>query len=281
MQAAYSQKTEEKQMGQLADSVKAKLLSGMPKDSTKHSSTRNRYQYVEEHTCTLYSLGDKPIKISINYNHASDKLAIRSGPSDALCLHGCRGFIDSIRIINSHFLELHFQITGGTGVRLERYVLVCVSKGRLHRAIDVLSVIESRFKETFVKEVDSLHLYDEHSVQKFNVLGLKNRESSFELTAEEYHYEKSKFRPEKNYVLQDTVNLEFDLQSDIFYAKSEKIYGDYTIDSDDNLQHEKRSFSGEEYPMIKINDNRYFFINGEWYMNDQENHLTLFPSKCD
>lgn len=243
--------------------------------------TMNALHRIEDiKTITILSLENKKCVVEIIYNFKTDVINIRLSPQNSLCINGFRGFVDSIRVINHNFIELHFQIRSGTGIRQERYILLCISEDKLYKAIDVLSLIDSRFEQTYIKGIDSLHLYDEKNIDRFRFIDLRKIKNSFVLEAEEYHYEKSKYYIKNNYELCDTIVLLFEPDYKIFYNQFKSISGDYIVDSDDITIHKKQTFGNEQYPMLNLFNTEYYFIDNEWYIKDQNKHLTLFSSNC-
>jgi hypothetical protein len=133
-------------------------------------------------TVSLHSLENKEIIVKIKFDYGFDKLILELNSDEKMIVKGFRGLTQDMKVLNQKFIELRFSMRGGTGVRVCRYVLICVSNNKLYRSIDQISLFSSVFKETYDASIDSLHLYDESSTYQVDFTGLKEVNNSFVLT---------------------------------------------------------------------------------------------------
>ena len=66
----------------------------------------------------------------------------------------------------------------------------------------------------------------------------------------------------------------------VFYNKHSCLKGIFEISSDNGNFSSKKEFIGATYPVIKLKNEEYYFINQSWYIKDGINHLTEFSNSC-
>lgn len=227
----------------------------------------------------IYSLENKEFILQVKPDVNNEKIIITLNPKETLCINGYSGFDQQIKVLNEKFIELHFRMRGGSGVAIRRYVLVCVSGVKLYKPIDVLSLVRSEFKETYVPSIDSLNLYDESSLfsLKFNLL--QDHGQRFKLYVTQSEEVISKYDPSKNHLYKDSLELKFDESCSVFYDEFRNLRGHFDISSDDGSSKEI-IFKGEKYPAIKLRNAEYYYINQKWLMRDRKNHLSEFSDSC-
>lgn len=227
----------------------------------------------------ICSLENKEFTLQVKPDVYNEKITITLNPKETLCINGYSGFDHQIKVLNGKFIELHFRMRGGSGVAIRRYVLVCVSGVKLYKPIDVLSLVRSEFKETYVHSIDSLNLYDESSLfsLKFNLLQDHVRRFKLYITQSEEII--SKYDPSRNHLYKDSLELKFDENCNVFYNQVCNLNGYFNISSDDGSSREI-IFKGEKYPAIKLRNAEYYYINKKWFIRDQKNHLSEFSDSC-
>jgi hypothetical protein len=234
-----------------------------------HSNSQDK----DEETIRLHSLENKNVRVKIKYDNVNDKIILELNPNEKAIVKGYRGLTQEVKILNQKFIEFQFDMRGGTGFHVSRYILFCVSENRLIRSIDIVSVITSVFKETYVPSIDSLHLYDESSSYLLYFSDLTERNNSYQLIVKDSVKIKSKFDPSQNYEYQDTTQLHFDMINKVFYNKYETLNGSYLIWSDENLN-EQVNFNNEKLPSICIGqDPVYVYFRNKWFVKTQDYHL--------
>jgi hypothetical protein len=228
----------------------------------------------------LLSLDNKECSISLELDAAKENVKVKLNANEVLCINGFKGLEQGVNVLNQKFLELRIKTRGGSGVAMRRYILICVSDNKLVKAIDILSMISSEFKETYAPSIDSLNQYDESSIYKLTFTITQN-DNDFKLIAIESETVQSKKNPSKNHDTKDLLQFDFDMNMKVFYNQLVSLNGVFTIDSDDGNPTISNQFGEDKYPTIKLKNEKYYYINHVWYINDGKNHLTKFSNTCN
>jgi hypothetical protein len=238
-------------------------------------------QYAYNKSFKLFSLENKEDSVNINLDPLNEKITLKLTPDEVLCVHGYRGLEQQINILNQKFVELFFRIRGGSGVAVRRYILICISNNKLYKSIDVLSTVSSEFNLTYVPSIDSLNLYDEKSLYNLSFMMSYQDGQNNKLIATQYEKVTSKYDPTQNHETLDTLQFNFDSKNKIFYNHIESLDGSFTINSDVNNIDIQNNFNGENYSVVKLKDEEYFFIEHSWYVKGINNHLYKLSCECD
>jgi len=237
-------------------------------------------QLVENENYKLLSFENEECFVTVEKNIVKEYIKVKLNKNEELCICNFKGLEHQVKVLNQKFLELRIKTRGGSGIAMRRYILICISENRLVKAIDVISMISYEFKETYVTSVDSLNQYDESSTYKLTFTITQNG-NDFKLIAIELEKVRSKKSPSKNHDTTDLLQFNFDMKMNVFYNQLEGLNGVFTIDSDDGNPTISKMFGGEKYPTIKLKNEKYFYINRAWYVNDGKNHLTKISSTCN
>jgi hypothetical protein len=228
----------------------------------------------------IFSLENKESTVYLKLDVVNERITVQLNPSQTLCINGFKGFEQKPTILNQKFMELQFKIRGGSGVAIRRYVLICISESKLCKAIDVLSMISSKFEKTYVSSIDKLNLYNESSIYKLSFTMSQDDDQNNILVVKQYEKIYSKDKPNKNHETQDVLTFSFDKVNKVFYNTQEDLKGSFDIDDDIGGSFAKKIFNSELYPVIKLRNEEYFFINKNWYIKDGKSHLTEFSCLC-
>lgn len=236
-------------------------------------------QSLEKESVLLNSLEGKPIKVNVELDNVNDKIMLKLNSSEILCISGYRDLAEKIKIINEKFILLHYKIKGGSGFKMEKLILVCIAKGKLIKSMDILSMQSYELKHTYDKETDSLGLYDESGIYKINFITSKNIQDSYhQIEATQYVKVKSKQDPNKNHETIDTLRFSFDDKNKVFYTEYKSLKGNFIFNG---VPGKQRVFKGERYPLIKLKNDEYIFINMVWYRKVNQNHFLEASSICN
>lgn len=239
-------------------------------------------QTIDNKRYKLYSLENIENTVNIKLDDANEKITIELNPNETLCINGFRGLEQEVNILNRKFIEIRFKVRGGSGVAVRRYVLICISYNTLYKAIDVISMVSSEFKETYVHSIDSLNLYDETSIYKLSFTMSQGDNQKYKLLAIQSEKVRSKHEPKQNHETEDMLQFNFDENDKVFYNQIDSLQGSFLINSDIDSTDKLINFNGEKYPAIKLKDNTgYYFINHSWYMKGTKNHLQKLTSNCN
>jgi hypothetical protein len=183
-------------------------------------------------TLKIKTLENDELMLTIHFDNVHDKITLELNSEDNLVIYGYRGLINPITILCEKFIEITYRIRGGTGVSVERYILVCISENKLYKAIDVTSKVYSEFKEIYVPSIDSLNLYDESELYKLSFKLFNDGDRMFRILALKTETVKSKIDPSKNYSSDSLLTLNFDFRNKIFYNKKVSLNGTFTLIND-------------------------------------------------
>ena len=109
----------------------------------------------------------------------NDKITLKLNSKEMLCLNDYRGLEEDMKILGNKFIIIQYKTRGGSGVKMIRTALVCISNGKLCKALDVLSTESYEFKDTYDKATDSLKLYDESGLCTLRFVDLQNDGQGF------------------------------------------------------------------------------------------------------
>jgi hypothetical protein len=184
--------------------------------------------------------------------------------------------VQDIKTVTLHsevFLEVQFRIRGGSGIKVRRAVLLCVSQGKIYKALDVLSEVTSRVSEVYDKVADSLKLFDEKEDYQI-MISIKHAEGKLysAILSERIRIE-SKYNPTQNLSHDKPYELQFDPGGFFFYNSTKRLNRHYQIYSSRNNKTVDK-FVSEEVPCIQLYDKRYLLIDHEWCLDNGNDSLT-------
>lgn len=179
---------------------------------------------------------------------------------------GVRG-IESISTQLNRFLEVQFIVRGGSGVKIRRKVIFCISKKKIHKCLDVISSSSSILKEVYDKVADSLRLFDEKEDYELAIT-LVQRNDTYQALLTETKTIESKFDSSQNESFSNRVKLEFDKAGCFFYNSIKKINEVYNIYSATSNQTRKELIKGE-LPSIELYQGYYILIQNDWCVNNR------------
>lgn len=221
---------------------------------------------------TLYGVNDSlRYLITIDENPVNETTIV-SFQKNALKIFGVQEVLSAQVHVNS-FLELKFRVRGGSGVKVRRNVLICVSQSKVYKAIDFLSEITSRLSTVYNKVTDSLKLFDEKS-DYHATLSIKQTEGKeyravlFESTKVE-----SKYDPSQNVMFEKPYELYFDPSAYFFYNSTRQLSKHYKIYSNKESKTVER-FIRAEVPCIQLYQKLYLRINNEWCLDNGHDSLS-------
>lgn len=241
-------------------------------------STDATSQTIEKMSLRLNSLSNESVKVNVELDNVNDRITFKLNSKEKLCINGYRDLIENIKNLDKKFIAVHYIIRGGTGIKMRMTALVCISKGKLYKALDVLSTESYVFKKTYDKATDSLGLYDESGLYTLE-FNLRNNKQNFQLSAIQYEKVKSKYDKNENYEKTDTIKFYFDEKNKVFYTKYISLKGNYKIESE-GVKNEQRVFKGEKYPLINLRY-EYIFIDKVWYYKMPGNLLEEISGSCE
>lgn len=180
--------------------------------------------------------------------------------------------IENVTVHANTFLEVRFRVRGGSGAGVKEKVLLCVSQGKIHRTMDILSDVVSRATEVYDKVADSLKLFDEKEDYHVTIL-IKQKGNRYKAVLSESKKVHSKYDPSQNESFERTYELDFEPSGYFFYNSIKRLNKYYEVYSvKDNSTVEK--FISAEVPCIELHQGYYALIENEWCMNNGRDTLS-------
>lgn len=179
--------------------------------------------------------------------------------TDSLFLVDYRG-VKEVHILSNMFLEIIYDTGGGSGYEARNTAILYAKRNKINVAILVNS-----FGNIFGGDIDG-SLY----TVKFNTTG--NNKSNFKLVAHVYDRHKSISNPQKNYIRNENVILNFDSVRNIFYSTHKSISQPFIINDPKTQRSNKQQISGS-LPIIALVGDYYYHIKGEWYKSGYNHNL--------
>jgi hypothetical protein len=215
---------------------------------------------------------------SLNYRlvidqNFSNETATFSSQGHNVTIFGVQDLL-VFKVHEAAFLELQFRVRGGTGVKVRRTVLICISSGEIYRAFDITSVVESRLDKVYNKQADSLKLFDEKEDYNIKISIIKD-EARYKAVLFESTRVESKYDPSKNVLFEQSYTLDFDLRGHFFHNSMKTINKSYKVYSINDHKTVDRFISGE-FPSIQLHQRIYIFINKKWCLDNGHDFLTFF-----
>ncbi len=234
-------------------------------------------QENEDMNLELNSLSNESVRVNVELDDVNDRITLKLNSKEMLCLNDYRGLEEDMKILGNKFIVIQYRTRGGSGVKVRKTALICISNGKFCKALDVLSTESYEFKDTYDKATDSLKLYNESGLCTLRLVDLQNEGQGFMLHAIQYEKVKSKFNKRDNYEKTDTIKFCFDENNKVFYTTYLRLEGNYKIEGEMNSQ---RFFKGQKYPSIDLKNNQYIFIDNVWYNKMRDNHLAEISGSC-
>ena len=219
------------------------------------------WKSVKAQTYSVESFEGKTVNIRITENVPGKSwyLAKVSCLTDSIFLDGYNG-IKEAHLLNRNFLEIIYDTRGGSGAQMRNTLILSIKGNKINVALLVDS-----FGRAFGGDIDG-SLY----VVKFNITG--TNKSNLKLIARIYDRHHSNSNPKLNYIKNKKVVLNYDLDKNIFYSSYQKIAQSFTIHNPKSQLSTKQKINAW-LPIIAMDKNYYYLINGECYNKDSDNNL--------
>lgn len=216
---------------------------------------------------------DDSVRYSVTIKEDSiNGIALFSSQEHTLKIFGVKD-IQTTKVHSDAFLEIQFKIPGGSGVKVRRKVLLCVSRGRIYKALDVLSEVTSRVSEVYDKVADSLKLFDEKEDYLVTLSIKQKKDSHYKAVLFESKKVESKYNPSQNESFEKPYELDFDPGGHFFYNSMKRLNKQFKVySSKDNKTVEK--FISEEVPCIQLYEKLYLLIDNEWCLDNGHDSLS-------
>lgn len=176
---------------------------------------------------------------------------------DTISIADFWGVPPEIQLLNKRFIEIRYEVRGGSNLGLGNTLILCVKGSKLLEAMHVLRYTNW---ETGGEKKD-YHI-------KLNLNS--DKKSKYSLTVSIHDYSYSKRNPETNYTYNNKTTLSFDTKNSVFYNIKENIYNHVTTTK--AAKPIKQKVNGN-FPVVILGKETYYFINNRWYQAGDNNEL--------
>jgi hypothetical protein len=220
-------------------------------DEVKNSKRDTRIFNIE-------SLDKKNVKIKIAPDYINKILTI-SSLKDTINIYNYWGVPPAVKILNRNFIEIKYEVRGGSNLGLGNMLILCVNGNMLHEAIHVLRYC-------------SYQSYDKSEYEiKVALNGISK--PSYRLNVKIHDDAYSKSNPETNYNYDNQTVLSFDTISNVFYSIKENIFGQHAMIK--SREKDKQEIK-DNLPVIILGKETYYFLKNRWYQLGADNLMREF-----
>ncbi|AYL98807.1 hypothetical protein HYN43_027610 [Mucilaginibacter celer] len=170
--------------------------------------------------------------------------------------------VEKVRLLNKNFLMVTCSVRAGSGMHLEKTLVICARDNRLCESLHVSSL----FKEDFIDFSETKKSPAKVSVKtRYKVRFALNGSSAanYKLQAKIHAERKSVKESAGNYVRNGIANLHFDTKQNIFYKYRESLSRTFAVFNSKTNAESKQYIKGV-FPVVKLGDYKYYYIKGEW-----------------
>ena len=228
-------------------------LSGQDLLSAALKEDIRRYSKV----CSITSLDGGINKVQIIPDYINNILRIKY-LNDTINIHDYWGVPPKARAINNNFIAIMYAVRGGSNLGLSNTLIICASKGVLHIAM-------------FIQDYSDSDTGDEKKFYEVKLVLNKENKNHLILNFDIHDEVNSKAMPETNYNYRGRTILHFDKTLKVFYSVKTYLYQTFFVDNSKIIR-----YINGTYPMVILGKNNYYFIDGDWYVIVDGNHLSKF-----
>jgi hypothetical protein len=202
-------------------------------------------------------------RINLNYKPFSKTLRV-SCSGDTLFLNDYTGTI-GVSNLNKNFLEIIYNVYGGSGLELRKTLLLSVIKNKVNVSMLVTSYV-------------GLASLDKKGLYKLKLSLTGDNTSNYKLNIDIHDELQSKSSPQTDYSHNKQVSLRFDAGLNIFYSGYKDVSDNFKVYDPRDQQTTSRQVKGK-VPVIPLVKNDYYYIKEQWYESTGDNDLNIDYSR--
>jgi hypothetical protein len=226
------------------------LTIALIKDSKKDNKTIN-----------ILSLDGKKRRVHIMPDYANHVFRI-SCLEDTITIKDFWGVPAEVHILDIHFIQISYEVRGGSGLGLGNTMLLSVQNKKLYRSFFALRYIDVLLDRSEGEGKYNIKLRLSGGDQKNYKLFVKVHDKRY-----------TKLSPNENYNYNDQIVLNFDPRLNVFYELKETLNYN-TIDLSTGAK--QKMTLDDYYPAIILGKESYYFVNGEWFIPSGPGELEVF-----
>ncbi len=226
---------------------------------------------VEYETLNIISFDGKREQVKITLDPVTNKIDIflSSNLKEKTSLLGYVQLVEKMNVLDEKFLKIRYKILGGSGIKLQKTVLLCVSNGRLNRSLDFISYDSYVLDDPYSKVKD----FDEINTNQFNIEAIITSGKDTYISATESFSRIFKSSPNHNILKKRKRKLYFDMNNYVFYDSLVSLKRSYYK----NLEEIVGKHDIERVPYFYFEKDyvvdKYFFVKSSWYLLNPRNYL--------
>lgn len=178
------------------------------------------------------------------------------------------------KILNNNFLLIDYQVRAGTGMNVTKTLILAGSKNKISQSLSITSFFHEDFLD-FNRQATSPMNVEVKSLDTVDLALIGDNIENYKLRAKIHEERRSTHAPKSNYKTDAFTTLIFDKTQNIFFNSHEHISGYYTI-WDPKKQEESRQYIKGTFPVTKLGNDKYYYINHTWYKRSDKNYLTKY-----
>lgn len=219
------------------------------------------FSQAKAKTYVMKSLEGERVVINLT-DTLSGRVLVVSCSIDTLFLNEYIGKIESVQVLKEHFLQIVYDVRGGSGVNLRNTAVLSVSKGKINPSL----LIDS-YAYSISPDKNNTSLLDREGFYSIKLNMKGENKANYKLLAAILDKQTSKSDLKENYVHNSQIALSFDTSRHIFYNKHVKLSKAISICNPKNFNTEINPLHVDEIvPVMDLGKNAvYNYINGEWY----------------
>jgi hypothetical protein len=233
------------------------INSAIAQDNLKTTEAQDTKRDTK--TFNLVTLDSKIAKVKITPDYAKRVLRI-TYLKDTITIYDFWGVPPVIQMLNKTFIEIKYEIRGGSNLGLGNILILCVKDNKIIEAMHVLRYTN----------LDSGNEKMDYHIN-LNING--NNKSDYSLSTHIHDDTYSKQNPETNYNYNNETTLNFDTKHNVFYSIKQNVYNYIAATKAEKAT--KQKVNGN-FPVIILGKEIYYFINERWYQlgrNDEINEM--------
>lgn len=194
---------------------------------------------------------------------------------DTLHIENCTN-VEKISSLSANFVQVVYQIRGGSGIHLRHTLILTVKNNRLYQALHITSLFSEEFIDFNKKPVSTTPDKSSHYEVKINLIDTNY--SDIKIAASIFNDEKLKANPKNGYSKKNNIVLAYDTVKNIFYSSVIDISQYFTI-YDPKMQKESKQYLMGTFPIVQLGSYSYYNIRGEWYEKEHGDNLLKYAYK--
>jgi hypothetical protein len=220
----------------------------------------NELKATKSHTTfNVLSLDGKYRIIKIIPDYVNHVLTITC-LHDTIRINDYWGVPPDIHLLNRNFIEINYEVRGGSNLGLGNILILCVKDGKLYEALYALRYSDwnSGDRKT-----------------KYMIRPTLNRDgkNNYRLNVQIHDDAYSKRNPQENFDYNNQTTLSFDAKLNVFYNIKENINDNFVMTS---IGKKVKQKIGGSFPVIILGKESYYYLNNKWYQFGKSNEIYQF-----